>query len=550
MPAGTVVALVDSGYLAPLAPADVPAEASHASGPHFAISDLKGFQARNVGADEAFDRELGADPRALLDALDGRAGEMARRAFDIFQATFQEARGWPLDEQARFIEQARKRFEAILAVTGQGDEVDEALIADLEAVGAGAAWAGSPLPQLLVVLRISRDLVVQTAVEIAEDSGQHWGMALSLLLTRVLPAIDRLTDALARGYWAAVLGREEELRERMESLVEHASDGVYEIDLDGRLTFANASFAAIVGRSREQLEGEPLSETMLAAPGKIEQLMSEPVGSADDSRQLEVEVVRPDGVRRLLLVTTFPRRSEGAVVGYQGIVRDVTAQHELERARNEFLALVTHDLRSPLSSVLNHGVTLQTQADDLSVARLRTIGRSVHRQAERMARLADDLHDVADLANRSLTLALRRVELTEVLLAVADGVHDPFHLEIDVPDGLAVTADARRLEQVFANLVENGLRHGEPPVRVTAEQVGDEVRVSVVDHGRGVPEGVVPTLFSTLQTLARHDRDSRAGTGMGLFLVNGLVEGMGGRVDHRSAATGGAEFVVSLPFSA
>lgn len=547
LPAEALLAVVDSGYLNPIAPAEVTAEADETRGPHFAVSDLKGFQARNVNADDMLTEELGADPRALLDSLDGRSDEMARRAFDIFQATFPEARSWPLDEQARFVDQARKRFEAILAVTGQGDEVDEALISDLEAVGAGAAWAGSPLPQLLVVLRISRDLVVQTAVEIAEESGQHWGLALSLLLTRVLPAIDRLTDALARGYWAAVLGREEELRERMESLVEHASDGVYEIDLDGRVTFANASFAAIVGRSIEQLEGEPLSETMLAAPGKIEQLMSEPADSADDSRQLEVEIVRPDGVRRLLLATTFPRRSEGATVGYQGIVRDVTAERELEQARNQFLALITNDLRSPLSSMLSHGVTLQTQADSLSVARLRTIGRSVHRQAERMARLADDLHDVAELTNRTLTLGLRRVELAEVIDAVADGVHDPFHLELDVPAGLAVTADGRRLEQVLANLVENGLRHGEPPVRVSARRSGDEVQISVIDHGRGVPENVVPSLFSTLETLARHDRDPESGTGMGLFLVKGLVEGMGGRVEYRSAAdAGGAEFVVTL----
>lgn len=472
---------------------------------------------------------------------------MARRAFDIFQATFPEARQWPIEEQARFVEQARKRFEAILAVTGQGEEVDEALIADLEAVGAGAAWSGSPLPQLLVVLRISRDLVVQTAVEIAEESGRHWGLALSLMLTRVLPAIDRLTDALARGYWAAILGREEELRERMESLVEHASDGVYEVDLDGRLTFANDSFAAIVGRSREQLEEQPLSEAMLAAPGKIEQLMSVPTAEEGDSRQLEVEVVRPDGVRRLLLVTTFPRRSEGTVVGYQGIVRDVTAERELERARNEFLTLVTSDLRSPLTSILGHGVTLQTQAEHLSVARLRTIGRSVHRQAERMSRLADDLHDVAQLANESLSLNVRRVDVEEVVEVVSGAVPDPFDVRVDVPADLAVMADVRRLEQVMANLVENGLRHGEPPVEIRAEPAGEEVRISVSDHGRGIPDAVVPTLFSSLATLSRYGRDEEAGTGLGLFLVKGLVEGMGGRVAYEPADHGGATFVIHLP---
>ena len=189
-----VGALVQAGYL--------PA-ATEGSDPRFAIGDLKAFVARNAdsGAGNLFDTEGGpADPQALLAALDGRSEEMARRAFDIFATAFPEASSWGLAERARFIEQARNRFEAILAVTGQGEEVDEALVGDLEEVGATAASTGSPLPQLLVVLRISRDLVVQTAVEVAEERGRHWGLALSLLLTRILPAMDRLIDAVARGY--------------------------------------------------------------------------------------------------------------------------------------------------------------------------------------------------------------------------------------------------------------------------------------------------------------------------------------------------------------
>lgn len=536
IPAEAVRALVSQDYLNP-------AEL-HDDGPLFAVSDLKGFMARNTSGDDLFADELGADPQALLDALDGRSEEMARRAFDIFKATFPEAREWPFEEQARFIDQARKRFEAILAVTGQGEDVDEALVADLEAVGAGAAWSGSPLPQLLIVLRISRDLVVQTAVEIAEEHGRQWGLALSLLLTRVLPAIDRLTDALARGYWAAVLGREEELRERMESLVEHASDGVYEIDLDGRISFANQSFAAIVGRNRDQLTGQPLSETMLAAPGQIEALMSDPIRRDGDARHVDLEIVRPDGVRRLLVVLSFPRHSEGGVVGYQGIVRDVTAERELEKAKNDFLALITNDLRSPLMSIMRDGLTLQTGADQLNMARLRTIGRSIHRQAERMSRLADDLYDVSQLANQSLTLNLRRVDLAEAVEGASASVPDPFDLEVVLEDGLEVTADIRRLEQVLVNLIENGLRHGDPPVHVRGSRHGDEVCIAVSDHGQGVPEALRTGLFSSLHTLTQF-RDT--GTGLGLFLVKGLVEGMGGRVDYEPAERGGARFLIYLP---
>jgi hypothetical protein len=190
-------ALSAVGYLRP----------TDAAGPAFELADLKAFVARNAdnGSGNIPNVEEDVGPQVLLDALDGRCDEMARRAFDIFAAAFPEAQRWSLSEQARFIDQARNRFEAILAVTGQGSAVDEALVGDLQDVGAAAALSGSPLPHLLAVLRISRDLVVQTAVELAEQRGGHWALPLSLLLTRVLPAMDRLTDALAQGYWAARL---------------------------------------------------------------------------------------------------------------------------------------------------------------------------------------------------------------------------------------------------------------------------------------------------------------------------------------------------------
>src|SRR5205085_542700 len=151
--------------------------------------DLKAFVARNAdsGAGNLFSTEgEPADPQALLAALDGRSEEMARRAFDIFSTAFPEASSWGLAERARFIEQARNRFEAILAVTGQGEGADEALAGDLEEAAAPPAPPGPPLPHLLVVRRISRDLAVQPAAGVAEERGRHWGLALSLLPTRVL----------------------------------------------------------------------------------------------------------------------------------------------------------------------------------------------------------------------------------------------------------------------------------------------------------------------------------------------------------------------------
>src|SRR5437588_2962182 len=443
--AALLTALVDAGYL----PATT--EGHHAI--RFAIGDLNAFVARNAdsGAGNLFDTEGGpADPQALLAALDGRSEEMARRAFDIFATAFPEASSWGLAERARFIEQARNRFEAILAVTGQGEEVDEALVGDLAEVGATAASTGSPLPQLLVVLRISRDLVVQTAVEVAEERGRHWGLALSLLLTRVLPAMDRLIDAVARGYWQTVVRREEESRTHYEHVVEQASDGIFEVDLDGRVIFANASLAVILGRPLAELEDAALSDVLTPVEGAsvLERLTID----SDDRERTELAVSRPDGVRRVLEVSTSARREGGVAAGFQGIVRDVTAQRDLEESKNEFLALITHDLRNPLTAILGLGATLETHADELGADRIQRMGQSVRRQAERISRLADDLFDVSRLEARSIVLNVRPVELGMTVELALASVPDPAAVELRIADDLTVLADGRRLEQVVADL--------------------------------------------------------------------------------------------------
>jgi PAS domain S-box-containing protein len=550
LPVESIEALVQAGYLHPTT------RARTEGGPSFALGDLKAFLARNSGdaPTDPFEDDLAIDPQSLLDALDGHSDEMARRAYDIFTTVFPEASTWTITEQARFIEQARKRFEAILAVTGQGEEVDDALVGDLQDVGASAAWSGSPLPQLLVVLRISRDLVVQTAIELAEERGRHWGLSLSLLLTRVLPAMDRLTDAIAQGYWAAVVGREEENRARYENVVEHSSDGIYEIDLDGFVQYANPSLAVILGMDLDVLSGGRITDAFVPADGTdvLDVLTSE---DASDGGRVELSVVRQDGVHRLLEIRTLLRREEGTVVGYAGIVSDITAPHELERAKNEFLALITHDLRNPLTTILGLGVTLETYASELPGDRLQRMGSSIRRQSERISRLADDLYDVSQLESRSLVLSVRPCDLLSTVdVALASVDHDAGEVEVRVPEKLEVLADRRRLEQVVANLVENGLVHGVPPVVVEAGLVieaGTEMaEITVTDHGAGVADALVPTLFSAVRTIVRRDRDRSRGTGLGLSLVRGLVEAMGGRVTYErvpAAAGGGARFRLTVP---
>jgi len=542
LPAEAVRGLVDARFL----------EASDGDGadPMLALVDVKAFLARNAdnGAGNMVITEPdGADPEALLAALDGRSEEMARRAFDIFSGVFPEAQSWSLRQQARFIDQAKGRFEAILAVTGQGAEVDEALVDDLQEVGAAAAWDGSPLPQLLVVLRISRDLVVQTAVELAEERGGHWGLALSLLLTRVLPAIDRLTDALAQGYWAAMINRQQEARARYEHVVEHSSDGIYEIDLGGTIQYANPSLALILGVTDDDLKGAELASVMTPVTPAPELDPDGTPGTAGP-RRFEVKVTRADGVRRVLDVRTVPRYDDGELVGFQGVVSDVTAAHDVEREKNEFMALVTNDLRTPLSTILGLASTLEESETPPAPERIRRVGSSIRGQVERMMRLADDLSDISHLEANTFLLSPGPVELAPLIEDALAKLGHPDDVTVDLPPGVPVVADARRLEQVVANLVENAIQHGNVPVTITVASIEDgALELAVTDHGPGVASALVPTLFSRVRTLSRTSRDRSRSTGLGLSLARSLVEAMGGRIWYETAPHGGASFRLMLP---
>jgi PAS domain S-box-containing protein len=530
LPVEAVRALATAGYLK--------ISGDDGTGPSFSVSDLKGFLARNADGGSSILVPDDADPTELLEALEGRSTEMARRALDIFQSVMPEASIWTAEEQQRFVDQSTARFEAILAVTRAGNQVDESLLDDLREVGASAAWAGSPLPQLLVVLRISRDLVVQTAVEIAETRGQGSSQALALLLTRVLPALDRLTDALAQGYWAAVLGREETDRARYEHVVEQSSDGIYELDVTGRLSYANPSFQAMVGQSLLDLEGarlehmfQVLGDSGAEALARLDAVSVENGGEAEAT----FEALRADGVRREFHVVTFPRTQDGQIVGYQGVVQDVTGVREAERARHEFLAMVTQDLRSPITTILGLGVTLEAYAEELSAERIRRTGASIRRQAERISRVADDLYEVSRLETHSLRLTLRPTDVLGAVEAALSALEDPADVEVEVPEGIEVLADGRRLELIVASLVENAMTHGAPPVRVEAWEESDGVDLVVTDAGPGVPAAAVPTLFT------------RPGSGIGLFLARGLAEAMGGRVAWEPGPGGrGSTFRVHL----
>lgn len=253
----------------------------------------------------------------------------------------------------------------------------------------------------------------------------------------------------------------------------------------------------------------------------------------------------------------------GRLRGYAKIMRDITdrkrAEMELElaeadRRKDDFLAMLAHELRNPLAPVLN-GLQILRLEQTVSANGQQAIGM-IDRLARHLTRLVDDLLDVPRITTGKVSLRKERVELhTAVNHAVETArplVDSRKHqLSVSLPsESVWLEADPARLTQVLANLLNNAAKYTEPGghVRLAAERQGSEVIIRVRDTGIGILPEMLPRIFESF-VQGDHSIDrAQAGLGIGLTLAKSLVEMHGGRIDARSPGVGkGTEFVVHLP---
>lgn len=211
--------------------------------------------------------------------------------------------------------------------------------------------------------------------------------------------------------------------------------------------------------------------------------------------------------------------------------------------RGRLVAMLAHDLRSPLVAVRTGLSTLREHEQRLSPETRRLVIDSGIRQADRMLAMTRDLLDLARSEEGRLVLERRRVSLASVVRAAMDlvGVTED-EVEVDLPSDVVLDADPERLEQVVANLLTNARRHGDPPIQVFGQQAGDDVWMSVRDHGPGLPAGLRDRVF---EPFAASD-DGTLSVGLGTWVIAHLVESHGGEVVYEDADPG-ARFIVRLP---
>jgi PAS domain S-box-containing protein len=332
-------------------------------------------------------------------------------------------------------------------------------------------------------------------------------------------------------------------------------------DLKGRYVYANDTALKAFQKSREELYGFTDAE-ILSEEFATQFMENDRRASKEPEGLLLIETLRhSDGLVHSSLVSKFPiagRDGTPSLIG--GVAIDITDRlraeeslREAHRKKDEFIATLAHELRNPLSPVHFSVEICRSQSDPEKRDWALNV---IDRQVRQMSRLLDDLLDVSRISYGKLTLRLERVELADILASAIE-TSQPLRneasqaLDVELPDQpVFLHADPMRLEQVFANLLNNAAKYGGTGTQVVLKVAteGDRVRVSVRDNGTGIPKDKLADIFEMFSQVKSPTGGSQGGLGIGLSLVQGLVHLHSGTIEARSEGVGwGSEFIVCLP---
>ncbi len=355
-----------------------------------------------------------------------------------------------------------------------------------------------------------------------------------------------LTHAINRlaGATAETIARLDDERKRLRTVLDAMNDGVAVTDAQGRVVLCNRVL-------RETWEGASEGRAVtdfLRAPEALDVVRAALAGRAG---VCETSVAHPRSAQVLLSASPMPK-GDGAVV----VLHDTTEVHRLHRVRRDFVANVSHELRSPIATLLAAAETLRDLEDGGSPDSRRHAIETIERHARRLGALVSNLLDLSRLESGQHGYSSRPVPLAAVIETILSEFHDRAQAKslaltqaVEPPD-LAALCDPEGLAVVLRNLVDNAVRYTRPgdSIRVSAKaEPGDKVSVLVSDTGPGIEEVHLPRLFERFYRVDRGRSRDQGGTGLGLAIARHAAVAMGGTLEVRSAVGSGTTFQLILP---
>ena len=336
-------------------------------------------------------------------------------------------------------------------------------------------------------------------------------------------------------------------KERSVAILANIADGIVAVDRDGEVVLWNAA--------AEQITGVPAQEALGRTPTQVLQRTIESDEEDGGSGPRLVSIRRGHDEVWLSLSEAVMRDPLGAVAGRIFAFRDISADRTVEQVKSDFVAAVSHQLRTPLTSIYGFAETLLRQDVLFDEDERRTFLSYIASESERLTGIVDELLNVARLDAGDLHVEPEPIDVASVVSEVVEsaeetGVANGHRLVVELPpEPLSAEADRDKLRQVFGILVENALKYSPNggTVTVGARRGDGTVEVRVVDEGTGIPASEQERIFRKFYRAEATVRDGGGGTGLGLFIAKELVTAMGGRIWVESAEGEGSKFAFELP---
>jgi len=349
--------------------------------------------------------------------------------------------------------------------------------------------------------------------------------------------------------------RESEARVR--SLLDNMLGGLISVSPQGIVEMVNPAAERIFGYTREELVGRHVRELIVVPEGQDEETYFREAYRKALGRITEWEARRKNGEVFPVELSFFEFRTP-AGRRFAGNVQDISQRKEVERLKKEFVSTVSHELRTPLTSIRGSlGLLQGGVAGDLP-PQARSLVEIALKNAERLVRLINDILDIEKIEAGRMAFDFTEVPLRPLVLQALEanqGFAAQYGIRLEgtvlPPDEWKVRVDTDRLLQVLTNLLSNAVKFSPAgaAVEVLSERRGGEVRVTVRDHGPGIPEAFRSRIFSKFAQADSSDTRKKGGTGLGLSIAKAIVEKMGGRIGFFSREGEGTDFFFDLPLA-
>lgn len=507
------------------------------------LQALRSFEILDTQAEEAFDRftRIAANilgvPIALVSLIDeARQWFKSRHGLDARETP----RDWAFcayaiqGDEVLVVEDATKdpRFADNPLVTGAPDI---------------RFYAGAPLRTrdnfaigtLCVIDRSPRKGLTPVQIEVLSDLA------------------DAVVNQLYLHKTTSDLQKAELAQAQLGAIIEYCGDAVIGKTIDGTITSWNYGAQGLFGYASDEMVGKP--STLLVPPPLLDQWaeLVDRIAHGETIEQLETVRIGKDGRSIDVSVSLSPIRDRtGALTGFSTIARDISQRRQIEKAKSEFVSTVSHELRTPLTSIKGSLGLVQSGVFGELPEAFKPMVDIAYNNSDRLVRLINDLLDIEKMEAGKMEFHLGPVDLAALLrqsVAENDGyavTHNVRFTLVEPLVSITVTGDKDRLLQVMANLLSNAAKFSPPEGRIEVglkRQADGTVRISVTDHGPGIPESFQRKIFQKFSQADSTDAGQKGGTGLGLSICRAIVERHGGTIDFVTRAGAGTTFYFDLP---